>query len=483
MILLDFGVVVGAVYATALLGLLAGFDRASLTVAQVLGAALCLAIFIIVALGGVGLYRRRQRPQFPQLCSRVVTAVTLGALAFGVLDAVTNLFPVNILLVAIAATLSLPLLVVFRLGALRALDLNPIRRRVAVVGCGTVAKTIGNLRRRSDRRGFEVVGYVPCSASEAKTANDLGLQPLLDLTDLKKLLALDEVVVALDDRRGSFPTQELLDLVARGVPVTDIVSFLERETGQINLDIMNPDWLIFARSNSASLNWDLPKRSCDFIASALMLIASLPILMLIVIAIKFEEGLRAPVIYRQSRVGRYGKHYNILKFRSMRTDAEIQDGPQWAHASGDSRVTKVGGFIRRFRLDELPQLLNVLFGDMSLVGPRPERPEFVSMLAHSIPCYEVRHSVRPGITGWAQINFPYGSSIRDAQIKLKFDLYYIKNRSFFFDLFILLQTLEVVLWGRTITMCGKQGSSSLSRRGQMDYKRVQDEPNIQRDVA
>lgn len=483
LVILDFGLLVGVICAAVFLGTLAGLESDPLTGTQSLITASCLASFITLGLGAVGLYRRRQRPRFSQLWPRVVTAVALGVLAFAPLNVITNLLPTQFWLAPVAGIVSLPVLIGFRLGALRALDLNPIRRRVVVIGCGSVAKTIANLRRRSDRRGFEIVGYVPCDSGEAASANELGLKPILELKNLKALPSVDEVVVALDDRRGSFPTNELLDLVALGIPVTDIVTFLERATGQINLDVMNPDWLIFARSNSASFNWDFPKRAFDCLVSGLMLVASLPIFLLIMIAIKIEDGLGAPVVYRQSRVGRYGQHYKILKFRSMKTDAELRHGPQWSHTSGDNRVTKVGAVIRRFRLDELPQLLNVLVGDMSLVGPRPERPEFVSMLARSIPCYEVRHSARPGITGWAQINFPYGSSISDAQIKLKFDLYYIMNRSFIFDLFVLLQTLEVVIWGSTITMCGKQNPSGLSRGGFVDYGQAQEDASAQRDVA
>jgi sugar transferase (PEP-CTERM system associated) len=229
------------------------------------------------------------------------------------------------------------------------------------------------------------------------------------------------------------------------VDITDIATFLERETGRVMLDVLNPSWLIFSDGFRRDMARRITRRSFDLLAGALLFVLALPFMMLTIIAIKLEDGLRAPVIYRQLRVGMLDRQFNILKFRSMRTDAEKDGVAQWAREN-DDRTTRVGRVIRKSRLDELPQLFNVIRGDMSFVGPRPERPEFVATLSESIPYYRERHWVKPGITGWAQICYPYGSSERDAIEKLQYDLYYVKNHNLVFDFMILLQTAEVVLW-------------------------------------
>jgi sugar transferase (PEP-CTERM system associated) len=232
-----------------------------------------------------------------------------------------------------------------------------------------------------------------------------------------------------------------------GVAVIDIVDFLERESGKVRLDVLNPSWIIFSPGFDRSRFRETSKRALDVVASIALLVVALPLMVLTIAAIKIEDGLGAPVLYRQQRVGRGGRLFNVLKFRSMRTDAEQPGQAVWARKQ-DARVTRIGAFIRKVRIDELPQVVNVLKGDMSLVGPRPERPEFVASLEDRIPYYRERHCVKPGITGWAQLCYPYGSSEHDAAEKLQYDLYYIKNHSFVFDLMILLQTAEVVLWGQ-----------------------------------
>jgi sugar transferase (PEP-CTERM system associated) len=239
----------------------------------------------------------------------------------------------------------------------------------------------------------------------------------------------------------------LLECRLAGVEVTDLVSFLERETGKVRLDVLNPSWMIFAKGFSRHPWRQVTSRTFDIIAAALLLIVTSPVIVLTAAAILVEDGPRAPIFYRQRRVGKDGRQFNLLKFRSMRPDAESDGKARWA-VSGDSRVTRVGALIRKIRIDELPQLLIVLGGAMSFVGPRPERPEFVAELSETIPYYRERHCVKPGITGWAQLCYPYGSSERDAREKLQYDLYYVKNHSLVFDLMILLQTVEVVLLGK-----------------------------------
>jgi sugar transferase (PEP-CTERM system associated) len=240
---------------------------------------------------------------------------------------------------------------------------------------------------------------------------------------------------------------EFLECRLAGIEILELPTFLERETGKVRLDVLNPSWIIFGEGFRASLLQRMVERTVDIVVSLALLILASPAILLTALAIKFEDGLDAPILYRQRRVGQHGVVFDVLKFRSMRVDAEDAGQAIWA-TKDDPRVTRVGGFMRKSRIDELPQLVNVLRGDMSFVGPRPERPEFVQKLEHTIPYYRERHSVKPGITGWAQLCYPYGSSEKDALEKLQYDLYYVKNRSLLFDLAILVQTVEVVLWGK-----------------------------------
>jgi sugar transferase (PEP-CTERM system associated) len=225
------------------------------------------------------------------------------------------------------------------------------------------------------------------------------------------------------------------------------MSFLERETGKVRLDVLNPSWMIFSEGFRRTGLRNLVSRVLDILASLLLLAVAWPVMLLAMLAIKIEDGPRASVLYRQLRVGQDGHLFEALKFRSMRQDAEADGVARWADAQ-DGRVTRVGALMRKTRIDELPQLLNVLRGDMRFVGPRPERPEFVEALSDSVPYYRERHCVKPGLTGWAQLCYPYGSSEQDAIEKLQYDLYYIKNRTLLFDLAILLQTVEVVIFGK-----------------------------------
>ena len=231
-----------------------------------------------------------------------------------------------------------------------------------------------------------------------------------------------------------------------GIDICELPTFLERETGKVRLDVLNPSWIIFGEGFRASPLQRVLERGFDVLASLCLLVLASPLMLCAAVAIRIEDGWRAPVLYRQRRVGRFGETFDVLKFRSMSVDAE-KGGAVWA-AKDDPRVTRVGAVMRKTRIDELPQLVNVLRGDMSFVGPRPERPEFVAQLEQTIPYYRERHTVKRGITGWAQLCYPYGSTEKDALEKLQYDLYYVKNRSLLFDLAILVQTVEVVVWGK-----------------------------------
>ena len=262
-----------------------------------------------------------------------------------------------------------------------------------------------------------------------------------DWLDVVRRAHASEIVVALEDRAG-LPVSQLLRCKTEGIQVIDYQTFCERETCRLDLDELKPSWLIFGSGFARGFVTDLIKRLFDVTVSLALLLVTLPFTLLTAILVKLESP--GPILYRQERVGLHGKPFMVLKVRSMRQDAEVAGSPQWAQVR-DPRVTRVGVFIRKTRIDELPQLLNVLNGDMSFVGPRPERPFFVQQLSETIPFYRERHCVKPGITGWAQINYPYGASLEDARQKLSYDLYYVKNHSLFLDFIILLSTVRVIL--------------------------------------
>jgi len=246
----------------------------------------------------------------------------------------------------------------------------------------------------------------------------------------------------MDDKRQGFPIRALLQCKFAGVDVVDILGFLERESGKVDVERLNPSWMIYAEGFTRKSSRQVAARCLDLAGGVALLLVAWPFMLLVALAVWLEDG--SPILYRQTRVGLLGKPFELLKFRSMTKQAEA-GGAQWA-LKGDTRITKVGSVIRKVRFDELPQIFNIVRGQMSLVGPRPERPEFVEALAQKIPYYQERHCVKPGLTGWAQLQYPYGASEKDALEKLRYDLYYVKNQSFLLDLIILLQTAEVVIW-------------------------------------
>lgn len=395
----------------------------------------------------MGLYSRRQRARLPGILLRVLAAIGAGVVGVGLLS---YFFPVLLMprrVLALAALAAFILVAAARTVFGRLADEKLFKRRVLIYGAGRRALAVSELRRRSDQRGFTIVGFTQLDGERVAVPESRAVTLDMRLLDFCERTAVDEIVVAMDDRRRAFPVHELLECRLNGLEVIDLVDFLERETGRVRLDVLNPSWIIFSPGFDRSRWREVSKRASDVIASVGLLLVSWPLMLLAVGFIKIEDGWRAPVLYRQRRVGVDGKPFDILKFRSMRVDAEHAGQPMWAQKA-DFRVTGVGAFIRKFRIDELPQVFNVLRGDMSFVGPRPERPEFVADLENRIPYYRERHCVKPGITGWAQLCYPYGSSERDAAEKLEYDLYYVKNHSLLFDFMILLQTAEVVLWGQ-----------------------------------
>jgi sugar transferase (PEP-CTERM system associated) len=400
---------------------------------------------LFVSLAAMGLYNSRQRSRLAGLIARVAASVFAGAMLITILF---YLFPAlhigrGALLISLVIAFSGS--VVARIVFDTLVDEDLFKRRVLVYGSGRRGASIARLRRRSDRRGFVVIGYVPAEGDEdSEVPSDEELPTTVDLLTLCEKHRVDEIVVAMDDRRRRFPMDQLLECRLEGVEILELVSFLERETGKVRLDLLNPSWMIFSEGFGRGRIHDTLERAFDIVASLLLLVVAAPIMVLTTLAIKIIEGPKASIFYRQVRVGQYGRPFRLLKFRSMREDAE-KNGAQWA-VKNDSRVTPIGAFTRLTRIDELPQILNVLRGEMSFVGPRPERPEFVGQLEERIPYYRERHTIKPGITGWAQLCYPYGSSEQDAIEKLQYDLFYVKNHSLLFYLAILVQTVEVIVW-------------------------------------
>jgi sugar transferase (PEP-CTERM system associated) len=319
---------------------------------------------------------------------------------------------------------------------------------VLILGAGERAAMVGKLVLEADN-GAELVGFYP-TANEHAHAPVVPAQQLLSnqepLAALTQRLKVRELIVAPDERRGAgIPMDQLLACRTQGVRVLDLAGYFERTAGQLRVDCIEPALLVFGSGFDQGVLRRGVKRLCDLLSAGLLLLASAPVMLVTTLLIKLESP--GPVLYRQQRVGLNGRHFDVIKFRSMRTDAEKDGRPRWA-TSNDDRVTRVGRVIRRLRIDELPQIFNVLLGDMSIIGPRPERPFFVEQLTRELPYYALRHSIKPGVTGWAQVRYPYGATVEDSLQKLQYDLYYIKNHNLMLDLLVLAETVGVVLTGK-----------------------------------
>ena len=320
-------------------------------------------------------------------------------------------------------------------------------RRVLVLGAGEDAALVEKVLTAPESRALSVVGFIPTAQDGVRAVSPSRVLEFSGrLADLVRREQVDEVIVAVRERRGGvLPLRELLDCKMLGAKVLDLSSFYERVQGQVRIESLKASWLIYGEGFRQGLVRSVVKRVFDLVASIVLLVLALPVMIIAAIAILIEDG--APLFYFQERVGQGGRSFRVIKFRSMRRDAEKDGKPKWAQ-SNDDRVTRVGRFLRKTRIDELPQLINVLKGEMSMVGPRPERPYFVDKLTEEIPFYAVRHCVKPGVTGWAQVRYQYGASVDDALQKLQFDLYYVKNHTLFLDSLVLCETVRVVLTGQ-----------------------------------
>ncbi len=403
------------------------------------------ASVVFVCMVAMGLYHARGKPRLLGIAVRLVAGFALSGVVLALLFYVFPGLYLGRGALALAFLVAIVLIIAVRAIFYAFIDDNVFRRRVLNFGTGEKAARILNLSERMDKRGFRLVACVS-SPSEVRRVDPHRCVELSgSLTDYARAQKIDEVVVAIDDRRRGLPVHELLACKLDGIEVTDALTFFERSTGMVKLDLLYPSWMIFSDGfNSGTFrSWTTTLLDVSF--SLLLLAVTWPIMLICAIAIKLEDGITAPVLYRQTRVGYKGRHFNVLKFRSMSVDAEADGVAKWAEKN-DSRITRVGSVARKYRIDELPQIFNVLRGDMSFVGPRPERPDFVDELGQRIPYYRERHCVKPGITGWAQVCYEYGASQEDAQEKLQYDLYYVKNKSLLFDIAIMLQTAEVILW-------------------------------------
>ena len=411
-----------------------------------LAPALVFAVLMVFLNGAFGLYRRDHKLRFGEYVTRLFLAMLIGA-------------PIAYLVAAVlpggddfqstfreAVVLAFGGLVLVRQVVVWHLVPALLPHRVLVLGTGPEARVVEASLAAADPPGLQLVGFYTLEKVQecvVSPRNIIASAGPLEAT--VRNLGINEIIVAVREQRGGvLPLRALLDCRLAGVQVTDLARFFERVHGHIPIESLKASWLIYG--NGFRQDWlrGVVKRLFDIVVAAGLLILTLPIITVTALVIAMESGL--PIIYRQERVGLRGKTFNLLKFRSMRKDAERHGEARWA-TEGDPRVTAFGRFLRRTRMDELPQLINVLNGEMSFVGPRPERPVFVSMLTEQIPFYAVRQSVNPGITGWAQVRYSYGATVEQSVKKLEYDLYYVKNHSLFLDVLILLETVRVVLHG------------------------------------
>lgn len=439
-VLFDLGLILFAVVAVVL----SQGEGVASAIPFVASHGLSLAGCMFIINSASGLYQHVHNRSITESCARALLGLMFGLpLAY----AIFSFLPTNTEhreLITLGAMVAVAAVMVHRVYA--AHSATQSRSRILIFGCGAPAKSVGATLKASDPQA-QIVGYLPGPNEETSCiAEDQIIQMQGTLTDTARRLNVNEIVVALSERRGgSMPLRQLLDCKLYGIRVVDIATHFEKTLAQIKISHVNAGWLIFGDGFNQGVVRTAIKRVFDVISASLIFVAALPVMLVTAVFIKLEST--GPVFYRQERVGLNGKPFKVIKFRSMRTDAEKDGKPRWATLN-DDRVTKVGRFIRKVRIDELPQLINVLQGDMSMVGPRPERQYFVDELINKIPYFAVRQSVKPGVTGWAQVRYEYGSTVEDSVEKLQYDLYYVKNHTMFLDMLIMLETVAVVLTGK-----------------------------------
>jgi len=409
--------------------------------------ALIFAAVMIFSMKAMGMYHLTYREDFRHTLLRLMPAFALG---FGLMTLTFYVAPDIYFgrgILGIVILLAAAGIILVRFAFCKGSKLNFLKPKIIVLGVGELARECANIAENNDsHHEFNIVGFVSIESEEPVISPSSLLPPGNSLLSLATAYNVDEIVVAVQNQNSSnFPVQDLLECKLDGVKVIDASTFFEREMSQIRVHSLNPNWLVFGGGFDQSGLRTAIKRAFDLFASTILLVATLPVMLITALCIYIQD--RAPILYRQERIGLGGRPFIVLKFRSMRHDAETAGKPQWA-SENDPRITRIGRIIRKLRIDELPQIVNVLKGDMSLIGPRPERDYFIKQLCEKIPYYNVRHSIKPGITGWAQVRYQYGSSIEDSVQKLQYDLYYVKNNSLFLDIIILIDTVQVVLTGK-----------------------------------
>lgn len=440
---LIFGAIVGAVYlrvgaqdAPFELVTKFGYWKAALV------AFFCLATFYLFDLYDfVVMHDRRE------LVLRLVQALGLAWVALAISFYVFPTLALGRSIALIALPLALGLMVGWRVSIHWLLGHPGFGERILIVGSGNLAVELAREVLNRPDAGYRIAGFVGTDSEllgrSLINPRVIGLTEELD--DVVKREGVDRIVVAMGERRGQFPTDKLLKLSLAGhVSIEEGASFYERITGRVSLNMIRPSWLIFSGRGRQAKLASLTRTAAHRLIALLGVVLSVPLVILTAILIKLES--KGPIFYKQERIGKNGRTFVLTKFRSMRVDAE-QNGPVWA-SKGDDRTTRVGRILRKTRVDEIPQFWNILKGEMNFVGPRPERPHFVAQLAQEIPFYEQRHLIAPGLTGWAQIKYPYGASIEDARQKLQYDLFYIKNQSLILDAIIMFETIKIILFGR-----------------------------------
>lgn len=449
---LEFAVLVPCAYASVVFA--SGVEGPSRFIFDFLNFqyALIYAVVMLLSSYSMGVYGAALRESLGGMLARsMVSYCLLGGSAMVILYYLLPALYVGRGALFGAVVLSLPLVIIVRLAFYSVVDAAQLKRRILVLGTGRRASAILQAMKSGQFIGCDIVGFVRTDSDSLAIPEEWLTHSDSDMRSLVKKHRIDEIVVAVDERRrdsGSyFPIEELLDCKLAGTRITEVVELYERELSRIDLAEINTGWMVFGDRFRYNQLRDAGKRVFDIFCSLLLLTLAWPLMLLTALVVCLETGF--PVIYKQTRVGLNGQHFSIYKFRSMTQDAEKDGKAIWAKAN-DSRVTRVGAFIRNTRLDELPQIINVLLGQMTFVGPRPERPEFVDDLVKELPYYDVRHRVKPGLMGWAQLKYPYGASVEDAANKLMYDLYYVKNYSVLLDMLIIVQSVEVILLGKGV---------------------------------
>jgi sugar transferase (PEP-CTERM system associated) len=421
--------------------------------AELIPSAIIYALILLVMTLSMGGYAVRLKEGAQGMFLRsLVSYCLLGAAVLIVLSYILPFWVIGRKELVVTILLSLVVVTVVRAAFFLVVDDQRLRKRVIIYGAGASARQLlGSLHKYNQSAKTSIVACVKAGSADSLVENVAVIEDQGALVDYAREHNINEIVVALDERRrdhgGVFPLDELLDCKLAGINVLDAMEFSERELGIVELKHLHPGWMLFSQGFKFSRSRDFVKRLFDLMIGFILLAMVWPFMLLTAIAVRLES--RGPVLYSQERSGLNGKAFKIYKFRSMTVDAEKDGKAVWA-AKNDNRITRVGGFIRNTRLDELPQIYNLLRGEMSFVGPRPERPQIIEELKEQIPFYHERHRVKPGLMGWAQLNYPYGATMEDAENKLRYDLYYTKNHSILLDILIVIQTVEVILLGKGV---------------------------------